>query len=70
MYSIPLVTTKGNGKQMTTKTQQFVDRNNKVIARGRLTELTTDLLLNNGTRFYSTQSDNYNINIVNKAVKK
>jgi hypothetical protein len=50
--------------------QQFVDRNNKVIARGRLTELTTDLLLNNGTRFYSTQSDNYNINIVNKAVKK
>lgn len=55
---------------MTTKNQQFVDRNNKVIARGRLTELTTDLLLNNGTRFYSTQSDNYNINIINKAVKK
>ena len=55
---------------MTIKTQQFVDRNNKVIARGRLTELTTDLLLNNGTRFYSTSSDNYNINIVNKAVKK
>jgi hypothetical protein len=54
---------------MATKTQQFVDRNNKVIARGRLTELTTDLLLNNGTRFYSTQSDNYNINII-KAVKK
>jgi hypothetical protein len=52
------------------KQQTFVDRNGKVIARGRITEIATDLLLNNGTRFYSTSSDNYNISIINKAVKK
>jgi hypothetical protein len=52
------------------KQQTFTTKEGKVIARGRLTELTTDLLLNNGTRFYSTQSDNYKLNIINKAVKK
>jgi hypothetical protein len=52
------------------KQQTFIDAKGNIVARGRITEIAIDLLLNDGTRFYSTQSDNYNINIVNKAVKK
>jgi|TARA_R110000868_G_scaffold194209_2_gene439579 hypothetical protein len=48
------------------KQQTFVDRNGKVIARGRITEIAIDLLLNDGTRFYSTKSDNYTLDFIKK----
>jgi hypothetical protein len=48
------------------KPQTFVDRNGKVIARGRITEIAIDLLLNDGTRFYSTKSDNYTLDFIKK----
>ena len=37
----------------------FVNSQNKVVARGEITELFIDLILNDGSRYYSTQSDNY-----------
>jgi predicted Fe-Mo cluster-binding NifX family protein len=46
------------------KVQTFVDSNNNVIARGRITEIAIDLLFNDGTRFYSTRSDNYALTVL------
>ena len=43
------------------KEKTFVDKNGKVIAKGVITELLIDLVLNDGSRFYSTRSDNYTI---------
>ena len=43
------------------KEKTFVDKNGKVIAKGVITELLIDLVLNDGSRFYSTRSDNYSI---------
>ena len=37
----------------------FVDANNKVIARGIIKEQLIDLVLNDGTRLFCTQSDGY-----------
>lgn len=37
----------------------FVDANNKVVARGVIKEQLIDLLLNDGTRLFSTRSDGY-----------
>jgi predicted Fe-Mo cluster-binding NifX family protein len=62
MYSIPLVTTKGNGIKM--KQQTFIDAKGNIVARGRITEIAIDLLLNDGTRFYSTKSDNYTLDFI------
>ena len=46
------------------KQQTFIDANGKVIARGRITEIAIDLFLNDGTRFYSTKSDNYTFDFI------
>jgi len=40
---------------MTKKSDQvFIDKDGKIIARGRITPSSIDLLLNDGTRYYST----------------
>lgn len=48
------------------KQQTFVNANGKIVARGRITEIAIDLLLNDGTRFYSTKSDNYTLDFIKK----
>ncbi|CAB4179400.1 hypothetical protein UFOVP1033_110 [uncultured Caudovirales phage] len=48
------------------KQQTFIDANGKIVARGRITEIAIDLLLNDGTRFYSTKSDNYTLDFIKK----
>lgn len=48
------------------KQQTFIDSSGKVIARGRITEIAIDLVLNDGTRFYSTKSDNYTLDFIKK----
>ena len=39
--------------------QTFVNADNKVVARGTISLAFVDLILNDGSRFYSSQSDNY-----------
>lgn len=46
------------------KQQTFIDAEGNVVARGRITEIVIDLLLNDGTRFYSTKSDNYSLDFL------
>jgi hypothetical protein len=48
------------------KQQTFIDKNGNIVARGRITEIAIDLLLNDGTRFYSTKSDNYTLDFIKK----
>jgi hypothetical protein len=51
----------------------YLDQNGSVIATGTIKEQFIDLLLNDGTRFYSTRSDNYTFDFLKslqiKAVK-
>ena len=37
----------------------FINSQGKVIARGDITQSFIDLIFNDGTRYYSTQSDRY-----------
>lgn len=46
-------------KEETLMAQTFVNQNNKVVARGTISLAFVDLILNDGSRFYSTQSDDY-----------
>jgi hypothetical protein len=46
------------------KHQTFIDAKGNIVARGRITEIAIDLLLNDGTRFYSTKSDNYTLDFI------
>jgi hypothetical protein len=46
------------------KQQTFINSNGNIVARGRITEIAIDLLLNDGTRFYSTKSDNYTFDFI------
>jgi hypothetical protein len=46
------------------KQQTFIDAKGNIVARGRITEIAIDLLLNDGTRFYSTKSDNYTLDFI------
>jgi hypothetical protein len=48
------------------KQQTFIDAKGNIVARGRITEIAIDLLLNDGTRFYSTKSDNYTFDFIKK----
>jgi hypothetical protein len=48
------------------KQQTFIDAKGNIVARGRITEIAIDLLLNDGTRFYSTKSDNYTLDFIKK----
>ena len=44
------------------KTQTFADINGNIVAKGVISTKLVDLLLSDGTRFFSTSSDNYTIN--------
>jgi hypothetical protein len=46
------------------KQQTFIDANGNIVARGRITEIAIDLLLNDGTRYFSTRSDNYSLDFL------
>jgi hypothetical protein len=46
------------------KQQTFINAKGNIVARGRITEIAIDLLLNDGTRFYSTKSDNYTFDFI------
>jgi hypothetical protein len=48
------------------KQQTFINAQGNIVARGRITEIAIDLLLNDGTRFYSTKSDNYTLDFIKK----
>ena len=48
------------------KQQTFIDAKGNIVARGRITEIAIDLFLNDGTRFYSTKSDNYALDFIKK----
>jgi hypothetical protein len=50
--------------QQLMKQQTFIDAKGNIVARGRITEIAIDLLLNDGTRFYSTKSDNYTLDFI------
>jgi len=54
------------GKQLKMRQQTFIDAKGNIVARGRITEIAIDLLLNDGTRFYSTKSDNYTLDFIKK----
>ena len=49
---------------MSLNQKQFVDKINRVIARGTIDEQRIDLILADGTRYFATKSDNYNINFL------
>ena len=44
------------------KTQTFADINGNIVAKGVISTNLVDILLSDGTRFFSTRSDNYTIN--------
>lgn len=39
--------------------QTFINAQGEIVATGTISQLFVDLLLKDGTRFYSTQSDDY-----------
>jgi hypothetical protein len=46
------------------KTTTFADINGNIVAKGVISPQFVDLVLSNGTRFYSTRSDDYTINAI------
>jgi len=42
----------------------FVDTKNNVVARGVIKEQLIDLIFADGTRFFSTKSDNYTLDVL------
>ena len=42
----------------------FVDSKNNIVARGTIKEQLIDLVFSDGTRFFSTKSDNYTLDIL------
>jgi hypothetical protein len=56
------------------KTNTYIDTNGKIVATGTISINLVDLVLSNGTRFFSTSSDNYTLGVlkelnINKIVK-
>lgn len=46
------------------KTKTFADINGKIVATGSISPNLIDLILADGTRFFSTRSDNYSIQVL------
>jgi len=42
----------------------FVDSKNNIVARGTIKEQLIDLVFSDGTRFFSTKSDNYSLDVL------
>ena len=56
------------------KTNTYIDTNGKIVATGTISINLVDLVLFDGTRFFSTSSDNYTFDVlknlnINKIVK-
>lgn len=42
----------------------FIDSKNNIVARGTIKEQLIDLVFADGTRFFSTKSDNYTLDVL------
>ena len=42
----------------------FIDSKNNIVARGTIKEQLIDLVFSDGTRFFSTKSDNYTLDVL------
>jgi hypothetical protein len=56
------------------KANTYIDTNGTIVATGTISINQIDLVLSNGTRFFSTRSDNYTLDVlknlnINKIVK-
>jgi hypothetical protein len=51
-------------KATTMSKKTYLDANNNVVARGTIDEQRIDLIFNDGTRYFATKSDNYDINFL------
>ena len=56
------------------KAQTYIDTNGNIVATGTISINLIDLVLSDGTRFFSTRSDNYTLDVlknlnINKIVK-
>lgn len=46
------------------KTNTYIDTNGNIVATGTISVNQIDLVLSNGTRFFSTRSDNYTLDVL------
>ena len=46
------------------KAQTYIDTNGNIVATGTISINFIDLVLSDGTRFFSTRSDNYTIDVL------
>lgn len=46
------------------KAQTYKDTNGNIVATGTISVNYIDLVLSNGTRFFSTRSDNYTLDVL------
>lgn len=46
------------------KTNTYIDTNGNIVATGTISVNQIDLVLSNGTRFFSTRSDNYTLAVL------
>ena len=46
------------------KTNTYIDTNGNIVATGTISVNQIDLVLCNGTRFFSTRSDNYTLDVL------
>ena len=46
------------------KTNTYIDTNGNIVATGTISINQIDLVLSDGTRFFSTRSDNYTLDVL------
>lgn len=46
------------------KAQTYIDTNGNIVATGTISVNYIDLVLSDGTRFFSTRSDNYSLDVL------
>jgi hypothetical protein len=46
------------------KANTYIDTNGNIVATGTISINLIDLVLSNGTRFFSTRSDNYTLDVL------
>jgi hypothetical protein len=46
------------------KAQTYIDTNGNIVATGTISVNLIDLVLSDGTRFFSTRSDNYTLDVL------
>jgi hypothetical protein len=53
-----------DNKEEIMKTNTYIDTNGNIVATGTISIQQIDLVLSNGTRFFSTRSDNYTLDVL------